>query len=193
MDLEDEEEFLTNLATDRKDVVPGDGSIQLTFQTPLKPVKEGETFPVHILFKNPNAINIDNLSLDIRFDANVLKVVDYDDENWITRDINIFDGNYHEKFPFDYHIKNQAYNQTGRIIYKMGVSKSDVLIHEGILATIRFYALAPADKTSIKFYVTPYQSDSEGTAITYMGNNVLGKDKDRYAGLANAQVRVIAK
>lgn len=193
MEVEDEEEFLTNLVTDRMDATLGDGSIHLTLQAPDNAIKQGETFLVHILFQNPNAINIDNVSLDIRFDPDVLKVVDYDDENWITRDVNIFDGTYHEKFPFDYHIKNQAYNQTGRIIYKMGVSKSDALIHEGIVATIKFYALAPVDNGSIKFYLAPSLSDTAGTSITYMGNSVLGKDKDRYAGLLNTQVRVIAK
>ncbi|MCX7001011.1 MAG: cohesin domain-containing protein, partial [Candidatus Sumerlaeota bacterium] len=146
---EEPENFSMALVVDKWDTQKekGDGSIGLALLAPQSPVKVGDTFLVDIHFRNPNGLQIDNVSLDIRFDPKVLQVVDYDEDNWITRDVNIYDGASHELYPFDYHISNTALNQSGHIIYKMGLSKSDTLYHEGTLATIKFYAVAPASRT----------------------------------------------
>ncbi len=190
---QEEENYLNKLVVDdvERQNEGGDGSVQLTLSAQESPVKAGETFLVDIFFKNPNAIQIDNVSLEIHFDPDVLKVVDYDEDNWITRDVNICDGAYHDTFPFDYHIKNRAYNQSGRIIYKMGISRGDILIHQGKLATIKFQALVPVRSTVIKFYRPPRSRYLKGAVLTYAGYDVLGSPDDRDAGLTNAVVAIL--
>lgn len=189
---EDVDEFASDWDMFRigSEQVIGDGSIVLALKAPETPLKVGDVFLVDIYFKNPKALPIDNIYLDIRFDPKALRVIDYDEENWITRDVNIFDGDYQEKFPFDFLIKNKVLNQTGRIIYKMGISKSDLLIQEGVMATIKFYALSPSDKTPIKFNISPGRLSKEATAVLYMGNNILGSIDDPQAGVVNTQVRI---
>ncbi|MBN1900448.1 hypothetical protein JW926_03880 [Candidatus Sumerlaeota bacterium] len=192
---EDVDEFSNEWEIFRKEsnVISGDGSVILALKSPDKPLKDGEVFFVDVYFRNPKALPIDNISLDIRFDPKTLCVVDYDEDNWITRDVNIFDGLYHEKFPFDFLFKNQAYNQTGRILYKNGISKSDILIQEGVMATIKFYALAAADNTDINFHLSQRERKEEGTAVFYMGNNILGSPHDPRAGVYNARLTIYPK
>ena len=195
IDTEEEmdEEYLHELVVDKisHQKGSGDGSINLSLNPDKSFIKKGDLLLVDIIFKNPKGVFIDNIDLDIRFDPRVFQVVDYDDENWITRDINIFDGLYHEDFPFDYHLKNRAYNRSGRIIYKMGVSKSDLLHRSGTMATIKFYAHAPAEKSSIAFYRPERKRELLGTVITYAGRDVLGLPTERNFGIKNASVTVI--
>lgn len=182
-----------DLIADRVNVISGtgEGTVRLSLIGPEGPVKKGDIFLVNIYFENPKAMYIDNVNLDIRFDPNVLQVVDHDEENWITRDVNILDGEYHEIFPFDYHFKNRAYNQTGRIFYKMGLSSGDSLYNDGTMATIRFYAVAPAEKTSIYFYRLPDLREIKGTTLTYLGKDVIGSSDDPFKGLQNLSVHIL--
>jgi len=192
---EEPEDFSMALVADKlvTQSEKGDGSIGLALLAPKSPVKVGDTFLVNIHFKNPNGLQIDNVSFDIRFDPKVLHVVDYDDDNWITRDVNIYDGASHELYPFDYQISNKALNQSGRIIYKMGLSKSDALYHEGTMATIKFCALAPASRTMVNFFRTTNNHTLEGTTLTYTGQDMLGSATDPMAGLHNATLTIIPK
>jgi hypothetical protein len=189
------EDFSMALVVDKWDTQKekGDGSIGLALLAPQSPVKVGNTFLVDIHFKNPNGLPIDNVSFDIRFDPGVLHVVDYDEDNWITRDVNIYDGASHELYPFDYHISNIALNQRGHIIYKMGLSKSDALYHEGTMATIKFYAVAPASRTVVNFYRMANNRIHEGTTLTFAGQDMLGSSANPMAGLQNAELSVIPK
>jgi len=194
-EAEEPEDFSMAFVVDKWDMQKekGDGSIGLALLAPQSPVKVGNTFLVDIHFKNPNGLQIDNVSFDIRFDPKVLQVVDYDEDNWITRDVNIYDGASHELYPFDYHISNIALNQSGHIIYKMGLSKSDALYHEGTMATIKFYAVAPASRTVVYFYRMAKDRIREGTTLTYAGQDMLGSSADPMAGLQNATLSVIPK
>jgi hypothetical protein len=192
---EDVDEYSSEWDMFRKgsEQVVGDGSVVLALKAPDEPLKAGEVFLVDIYFKNPKALPIDNIYLDIRFDPDVLRVVDYDEDNWITRDVNIFDGSSHEKFPFDFLFKNQVFNQTGRIIYKNGISKSDLLIQEGVMATIKFYPLAASDKTTVKFNISPGGRSEESAMVLYMGNNILGTPDDPQAGVFNTELAIHPK
>jgi len=194
---EEEGEFLNRLIVDSRSeeiAVIGDGSVELVLRSPEDAVREGDIFLVDVFFRNPKARPIDNVNLDIRFDPEVLQVVDYDEENWVTRDVNIFDGDYHEVFPFDFHLKNKVFNQSGRIIYQMGISKSDILNREGSMATIKFYARKPSEKTMVRFFRPPVSTFGDnGTLLTHSGRDVLGDSEDPFAGLKNAEFTIYEK
>jgi hypothetical protein len=170
---EDESEMLTEATiTDYTGPVTI-GGVKLTLRSVQQKVRVGEEFLVDLDFENTQQTLVDKIHVIIRFDPRVLQVVDYDQENWIARGVNIYDGPYHEEFPFDRHLKNMASNAKGEIEYHMGISESQFLADRGTVATIVFRAIRPAASTSISFF-TPPRLHARGTRVTCMGINVLG-------------------
>lgn len=187
---EDESEILTGTTIAEFMGPVTIGGVKLALRSRTKKVRVGEEFLVDIDFENAKHTMVDNIHVIVRFDPRVLEVVDYDEENWIARGINIYDGPYHEKFPFDRHIKNIASNARGEIEYHMGISESQLLADSGTLATIVFRAIRPAANTAISFF-TPPRLHAPGTRITCMGTNVLGDLTDERDGVENLAVTVV--
>jgi hypothetical protein len=168
-----------------------DGGIQISLSPRRANVSPGESFLVDVNYSNPRRADIDTVSLRIHFDPSVLQVEDYDNGNWITRGINIFDGDYHENLPFDFHRKNDAYNGTGLITYEMGLSTRTVLPQQGTIATIRFKAIAPSNATPIDFDMSESPSEADNTtAISFLGFNLIGTPGQRQQAVHNATVSV---
>lgn len=147
------------------------GSIGLAFGAPEKPVQVGDVFDIPIFFRNPDGLAVDFVSLYIRFDPQILEVVDHDKNNWIRREINIFDGDRHLEYPFDYLVSNYAMNARGLIDYRKGLSRAQPL-PTGRLATIRLRALAPSPGTMLEF-VRNERGGSPGTAASLHGRDYL--------------------
>lgn len=170
--------------------IPGtqSGDVTLKLRPEKKTVTIGEEFDVDILLSNPEAEIIDNLSLLIRYDPAKLKVVDQDKRNWINQGVNIHDGFARKKFPFDYHIRNEAHNQQGYIEYRMGSSLQNPP-PSGAFARIRFEALAPADNTIIYFDRTDSRRYPD-TVVTYLGENLLSPEQWTNRELALTSVRI---
>ncbi len=173
-ELEDEEKIAMDLIFDNMPISDEqkfkDASLFLA--SPQKPVKVGDVFPMDVYLINPNRSPIDQIDLYIIFDKEYLNVEDYDEDNWITLGTNILDGKYHETFPFDYHIENEADNKTGTIKYKVGISNPDMLPKKGKFATIYFKAIKPNPGAKVKFITTPAKK-MPSTALKYMGHNLL--------------------
>lgn len=132
----------------------------------------GETFDLGVHLENPDRVPWDRIRLDIRFDPRVLEVVDQDEGNWLTLGTNILDGPYHDRFPFDFPRDNQVRADSGRILYDAAVFRRP--IHSGgLLASIRFKAIAPAGETRIAFAFPKDRDDRRGTALIFRGADVL--------------------
>lgn len=186
----DEESSLGGMALARQ-ISEGSasGGIQLWLRPREAFVRVGQEVLVDAVFENPNRVEIDSVKLTIIFDPRVLEVVDDDANNWITKGINIFDGDYHEELPFDYHIRNVAYNSLGRIYYQMGFSHRTRLPARGTIATIRFRALAPADASTVRFDFDEAQQ-TQPTSISFLGFNLIGSPDDRARALHPATISV---
>lgn len=176
-----------------------EGGMQLYLRPRRNAIGVGEVFLVDILYKNPKHADLDTMKLEIRFDPTVLQVRDYDEGNWITRGINIFDGAYHGDLPFDFHRKNVAYNTTGLIQYDMGFSDRTPVHAEGVIATIRFEAIEADPQTVVYFDVDRNQQDLNASAtastqpntiISFLGFNLIGTPGNRGYALHNAQINV---
>ena len=186
---EDETEILTGATiTDYTGPVTI-GGVKLALRSETKKVRLGEEFLVDIDFENTQQTVVDMIRVIVRFDPRVLQVVDYDEENWITRGVNVYDGPYHEKFPFDRHIRNIVSNAEGEIEYYMGISESQFLADRATLATIVFRPIRPAANTSISFF-TPPRLHARGTRVTCMGINVLGDLTTEGDGVENLAIKI---
>lgn len=165
-----------------------EGGITLALRPRQRSVRTGEDFFVDIVYANPKKAEMDSVRLKVVFDPKVLQVVDYDDENWISRGTNIYDGEYHEDLPFDFHVRNAAYNLTGEIYYEMGFANRVRVPSSGVIATIRFRATAPSPSASIAFDLS--EGENSRTSISFFGFNLIGTPGDRAAALANAAVSI---
>lgn len=165
------------------------GGVTLSLRPRQRTVDAGDTFLVDIVYSNPNRADVDTMKLKVVFDPSVLQVVDYDTDNWITRDVNIFDGDYHEDLPFDFHRKNQAFNATGEILYWMGFSNRVRMPSSAVVASIRFKAIAPSASTEISFDLQENEREQR-TAVSFLGFNLIGEPGTRANALTSASVRV---
>lgn len=188
--MQDEESPLTGAVLARQ-ISDGTavGGITLAIQPRRSSVKVGEEFLVDIVYENPNRVEVDSVKVTLTFDPTVLEVVDHDEEGWITKGINAYDGAYHEDLPFDFHIRNVAYNQLGKLQYQMGFASRTRIPAGGTLFTVKFRALTPSPATTIGFDFDDAQKSSP-TSISFLGFNLIGAPDDRATALRKATIRV---
>ncbi len=155
--------FAGALATDHK--------AGLALGAPAETPREGEEFDVPIWFLNPHGVSVDTIALYLRFDPQVLEVVDRDKGNWIRRGVNLFDGDRHMDFPFTFFVRNEAFNESGLIEYRNGLTRA-LPLPTGRLATIRFRAKAPSPGTTVEF-IRYARGGYPNTAVVLNGLDVL--------------------
>ena len=85
-----------------------------------------------------------------------------------TRDINIWDGAFHEAYPFDFHRENQANNNTGVIHYKVARHSGAWPFPSGIFARVHFEAKVSTPLTVIRLVRSP-QRNRPQTFVRGMG------------------------
>jgi len=181
-DSEVSEEFFISPITLRDKVVKSE-NVHLSLASKKSSYDVDDVFVVNVVLKTKEPIFIQSFELCIKFDPEKLKVLDWDKGNFITRDVNICDGAFHKKFPFDFLIKNDVDNSTGIIEYKMGLT-SDVEINSGTVASIKFKALEKVKTTAIKFFFGQ-ESNQPSTKITYLGKDYLDEaNKDNLKNIS---------
>lgn len=166
------------------------GGVILELRPRVSTVRVGEEFLVDVLYSNPKRAELDTVQLSIRFDPAALQVVDWDEDNWITRGVNVYDGEYHDDLPFDFHRRNDANNSTGRIEYDMGFKNRVRIPNRGVIGTIRMRAIAPTPRAEMAFELTEDEEDRALTAVSFLGFNLIGAPGQRAGFLRNAAVAV---
>lgn len=134
------------------------------------------TLDVDVVLANAGGATADDVRFAIAFDPEALQVLDHHEDNWIEQGVNIWDGPYHGRYPFDLHIANEADNLRGKITYHMGFTR-ETLLAPGVLATIRFRVVRVRPDLAVDF-------DPSGTAIRLLGTDVLGEPDDIEDGMA---------
>lgn len=158
------------------------GGISLHLSPRRGSTSVGDYLDVDVVVQNPMSAVADDVAFAITFDPEAVEVIDTHSGNWIERDTNIWDGPYHQRYPFDLHIENSADNQRGRIVYHMGFSQ-EMPLASGVIATVRLRALRPSDGVALRF-------DPERTAVRSLGENLLGSPGEEAAALVGATVAV---
>ncbi|GAB4314586.1 MAG: hypothetical protein Kow0059_06450 [Candidatus Sumerlaeia bacterium] len=149
----------------------------------------GTPLRVDVLLDNPQKARFNVVDVEMKFDPEVLEVVDWDTNNWITLGTNVQDGLYRDTFDFTYHITNRVINATGDIIYKMGtVSDRGVKAEPQPLFSILFQVKKPFTETEVAFKM-PASVYEDGTRLIYLGRDVLGDPLQPDDGTQNALIR----
>lgn len=134
---------------------------------PSEPPRVGDPFRVRVALNNPSGALIDALNFYVKFDPEVMEVIDVDRFNWIQRGVNVHDGPYQRYFPWDMHKRNEVRNDVGLINYQKSLSNGSSLPGR-VFADIYFRAKAPANRTDI-FFVKGRLSDVGNTSVRYFG------------------------
>lgn len=121
-------------------------------------VNPGEQFNVDVVLNNPSNEGLVGIGIWIKYNPDLLNVLDTDNGNWITEGINILDGPYHDPFdlPGDPGMFDNANDAgiDGEIRWDARRSFFDFTdIHpSGTFATITFQAEDLLSSTQLDFY-----------------------------------------
>jgi hypothetical protein len=118
-----------------------DAPVRLQIQAPENTtLAAGEDFWVDLVLLNDEQASFESLSATVRFDPNTLTVLDEDEDNWTQLGVNIWDGAFHDSYPFDFMRYNEAENQRGVIRYSVARNAGSWPFPTGVFARIHFQA-----------------------------------------------------
>jgi hypothetical protein len=158
------------------------GGVQLYLERQPDPVFVGEPFYVDIILDNRAFSMLDGLSVRLSFDPTVLRILDTDRDNWITRETNIHDGPFREMWPWDMHVDNHVQQSRGVISYRKSTTDGEMTRGKhGTIARIWAVPIKPTNGTPLLFQFSD-RPRSQGTRVTYVGENTLGFDGDPRSG-----------
>lgn len=168
----------------------GDYKTRIRFDPPHSEVSLGEVLDVDIILENPRDVPFDTLNLVLGYDPRVLKVVDYDQNNWTKEGVNIHDGDSVALFPFTERSLNQTLRKQGVILYR-AASPQEPIRAAGVVATIRFATVGVTgeDGTAVRVGFHPFKQ-SFNSGIYYRGKDVLADSEDRRDGFGLFRVIV---
>jgi hypothetical protein len=152
-------------------------------------VEVGEQFDVFAVLVNPQGVLFDSISLYLRYDPRVLKIVDTDENNRMTLGVNISDGEFEERFPLELCRANRADQDTGTIVYDMETF-GEPLSAAGPFARIRFEALRPIKQTYVLFGFNA-AGQRPTTGIFRYQADVLAEAGDWRDGVASEPVGIV--
>ncbi len=151
-----------------------EGKISLGMKSSTNTPLVGNDFTVTIYYENPQLVDFDRVRLTIDYNPSVLQVVDWDTDNWITENVNIYDGDFHDELPYDIHMRNQALNNVGKIYYEMGFTHRPSPAERGNLAIIKFRPIKTATLTQVSFDQIDAEEVMSPTALSFLGYNLVG-------------------
>ncbi len=153
-------------------------------------ISPGQQFNVDVVLNNPYSEGLVGIGLWIKYDKDLLNVVDTDTGNWVTAGTNILDGSYHNPFdlpgdPGIFDNLNDA-DTDGEIKWDARRSFSDFtnIYPSGTFATITFQAEGNLGSTALAFYGT----GTGGVPDTYIMNE---SAEQILTGTSGATVSVI--
>jgi len=143
-------------------------------------VHEGEEFEYLIELDNPNRVDFDEITLLLGFDPRHLTPMDHDQGNYIRNGVNVFDGDYHEEFPWNHHRRNEIDPRKGYILYRMGTLRSS-LNGSGVVASVRFRARSATGERGTRLRVG-FVDDVMESGLTRRSRDVLGDPDEQRDG-----------
>jgi hypothetical protein len=139
-------------------------------------VDEGAIGTADVVLVNPERRPVDRLRFCIRYDPDVVKIMDADQNNYITDGINLFDGDFHARFPFDFHRANAVDPDQGLIVYDMGMMGGAKRLGSGVVARIVFRMARANGEAGFVFERSKPLTGEVVTDVSDGGISLLGED-----------------
>jgi hypothetical protein len=150
--------------------------LRLALVSPRREVSTGEVATADVMLLNPSALALDELKMRIRFNPDEVTILDADQDNFIADGLNIYDGNFHQQFPFDGHIRNQVDLDHGVIDYQVCSVMGPRVFPTGTFARIVYRMKRSAGKAAFWFEAEDPQLRVRQTDVTARGRSLLGDD-----------------
>jgi hypothetical protein len=170
------------------------GGVGLSITTDASTIRVGDVVPINIRLANPARSVIDQVQVALRWDPKVFEVVDAaptrarpPSDNWVVGGVNLQDGPFHQSYPFDFHVSNEARGEFGFARYQKGLSQARAL-PDGVVVRLFLRAVAPTERTTVRFQQTT-ERQIPTTRVTCLGIDLLGeldRPDDGTRGLAVA-------
>jgi hypothetical protein len=193
----DGNEAALNLAADARgrmvDVDLAESSrVRLAIVVPDGFVATDDVATADVVLLNPADVAFDTIRFRVRFDPHAVKILDADQNNYIVSGINIFDGDFHDSLPFDFHGVNRVDPTLGIIDYEMGTLGDPVQFPSGTVARIVYRMQRRAGATAFWFERSDPLRGLLKTEISARGVSLLG-DNDDQAVAALHGVRLMVR
>ncbi|HOE97124.1 MAG TPA: hypothetical protein PLS90_13220 [Candidatus Sumerlaeota bacterium] len=156
--------------------------VRLALVAPKTPLGEpelvatGEIGLLDVVLLNPDKELIDEVRFRLRYDPNAVKLLDADEDNYITQGINIFDGDFHEEFPFDFHGRNEVDPHLGAITYHVGSQTAPLAYPSGTIARIVYRMEREAGQALFWFEREEPETGRLLTDVSRAGISLLGAE-----------------
>jgi len=148
--------------------------LRLALVTSNRIVGTGEEATADVVLLNPSALVFDDLRFRIRFDPHAVKILDSDEDNYISSGVNIYDGGFHDQYPFDVHLANNVDSQHGVIDYHVATSEQARAFPSGTLARIVYKMKSQAGRAAFWFEQVDPATHERVTNVTSAGRSLLG-------------------
>lgn len=148
--------------------------LRLAIVSPQAEVATGQVAVADVVLLNPKGLSFDSLKMCIRYDPAEVTILDADQDNFIADGLNIFDGDFHDKFPFDGQIRNQVDPERGTIEYEVGSVMGPKVFPSGVFARIVYRMNSLAGKASFLFQAEDPLLKIRTTDVTAYGTSMLG-------------------
>ncbi len=133
----------------------------------------GEIGTADVVLLNPASAAFDRLRFRIRYQPERISILDADEDNYIRLGVNIFDGDFHDSFPFDRFEANQVVADQGLIDYGVGSLGGPINYPGGTVARI-VYRLEQAGPVQFWFELEDPLTRRRATEISAHGVSLLG-------------------
>lgn len=148
--------------------------VHLALISAQKQLYPGETSMVDVVLINPDVVPFDELRFRLRFDPASIEILDADENNYISRGLNIFDGGFHDAMPFEIHLRNGVDPERGVIEYAVRSAEGARPYSSGTIARIVFRMKREAGATTIWFEGIDPISGSLISDVRTDGRSLLG-------------------
>ena len=154
-------------------------------------VLPGEISTLEVFVINPDLIAFDEVRFRLRYNPMEVDILDADEGNYITRGINIYDGDFHDTMPFEAHEKNAVDPVHGIIDYVVGSGRGVRTYRSGAVARIVFRMKRKAGSAAFWFEGLNPLTGRYVSDVRARGRSLLGPTTGRAAeGLHHAAIRV---
>ena len=161
------------------------GMVQLHLLSQEPVVDVGDTVEVDVYLQNPDNEEFDSVSLLVAFNPRILEPIDGDE---VASGINLDESEGKAKFTFDFPLLNSIDSEKGLIDFRRR-NLNRPISQQGVVATVRFRAVRPTNKTTFRILVNAKGEDPT-TGVFYRGQDRLGAPVDPYDGFTTTSISV---
>ncbi len=161
-----------------------------------KNVTRGGVSTMDVVVMNPLLVEFDELRFQLRYDPETVEILDADEDNYIVDGLNIYDGGFHEKMPFDAHLANTVNPRRGTVDYWVANSNATRAYPSGPVARVvyRVKKAAPESRNAAFWFQSEDATGVTLTSVSARGRNVLGQaENEPGKALHNAIVAVASR